>query len=231
MSWQRRKTPKGLPKAKRHKPKFSFSMEKQNKLVADARADGLTVDYIIGIDEVAWGAIAGPLVLGCVVLKPNHMLGVKDSKAYTTEKARNKAAELIYKDAEYWNIFAWGAPRLDALGPSKARDVATAALLRGAQQQYPNSIAVIDGNYVPSMLQDELVALPKADDFIQAVAAASVVAKVARDQYMRHVDDKYEFYKNKGYPTHRHLELLKALGPGPEHRKYTSSVKAVLSGK
>lgn len=233
MNWQRRKTPKGLPKAKRHKPKFQFSMELQEQLIADTRAKGQPVDYIIGIDEVGWGAIAGPLVLGCVVLRPDQHLGVKDSKAYSTERAREKAAQVVMTESEYRNVFAYSAHRMDLIGASAARDIATRVLANEALSEYPNSLVVIDGNYIPDVVKDMCIAVPKADRLIQAVSAASVIAKVSRDTYMRNITggDDYDFYQNKGYATPQHIKLLKALGPCDEHRRYTSSVQAVLNGK
>ena len=166
---------------------------------------------MIGIDEVGRGCWAGPLVVGAVRLhKP--VAGLKDSKKLTAKK-RQYLAGIIYKNADVG--LGWIMPsQIDRHGLSWALKTAAIdaykQIYRSAQEP-----VIIDGtvNFLGSKI---VTCLKKADDLVMEVSAASIVAKVARDEYMSKLDAKhpgYGFSCHVGYGTARHRAALTSLGP------------------
>lgn len=189
--------------------------------------------FVIGIDEVGLGACAGPLVVaGAVARSGWKNERVKDSKKFSdnkTQTAHQKREavlhEVIKHEVLYYVIEQAEAEHIDMVGV----DVALADLGRMIYMQltglFPDALVVmdgtLDGNPHRAALQ-KVVALPKADALIPAVSAASIVAKVHRDNLMlRHAElySQYGFEQHKGYPTNEHKAKLNAFGPCPIHRK------------
>ncbi|NBU69950.1 MAG: ribonuclease HII [Bacteroidetes bacterium] len=191
-----------------------------------------TPEYVIGIDEVGWGCIAGPLVLGCAVYKPEFSHPkVKDSKAYTTEKSREAGLEVVKKTALYAKVHTVSVHEISTLGAGNVLKAAVLKLATDAVLSYPNSLVVIDGTNQIRGLKNPQVSLARADSFVAAVSAASMLAKVTRDQYMSEISKsypEYEWHQNKGYPTDKHVRLLKDQGVSEHHRLNVSLVKAAL---
>lgn len=183
--------------------------------------------YVIGIDEVGTGAIAGPIVVGAVVFPITYMGHplIKDSKAYSSEKSRLKAYEYVKEVAEHSLVLYGTVTELNRRGPRLVLPALQRQAASACLHLFPNSVVLVDGcNLIPKLdcVQESIV---KGDKLVPAISAASVVAKVSRDDYMKNVYvNHYEFEKNKGYPTKKHLELLKSYGPGQEHRIYIKSV-------
>lgn len=178
--------------------------------------------YIIGIDEVAWGAISGPLVIGCVVYDTNYRNEqLKDSKRYTTERARQRAAALV-KASALWHAVHYTYPaELKANGPAACLQNAYRTVASVALANFPDSVIVLDGvNGIKNLYVKQLV-LPKADAVCTAVSAASILAKVDHDNYMNQLHaefPEFDWYANKGYPTSKHIELLRKYGVTQHHR-------------
>lgn len=176
---------------------------------------------ILGIDEVGRGAWAGPLVVGAVVLGGVEISGLTDSKQIS-KKRREEIAPQIFAQCSGVGI-GWVHPdELDVIGLSKALRLAT---IRAVEQiSAPYHEIIIDGTV--NFLQDTgkgkfVTTLKKADLLIPSVSAASIVAKVARDQYMeaQHLSwPGYSFDTNVGYGTATHQRALLRLGPTPLHR-------------
>ncbi len=190
---------------------------------------------ILGIDEVGRGPLAGPLVVGAVVLPevlPEWVLELRDSKKLSASK-REKLSELIL--AEATTGLGWVFPEeLDLVGVSEALRLATRrAVLEIQGQKVKFSEIVIDGkvNFLAgTKLERFVTTVVKADDLIREVSAASIIAKVARDRYMMEADLRYPGYgfaKNVGYGTKKHIEAISSIGLSPEHRRSYEPCKSI----
>lgn len=174
---------------------------------------------VCGIDEVGRGCLAGPLVAAAVILPANWRKPLKDSKLLT-EQARNKLNDYIL-DKSLANGIGWvDNSEIDELGLTESVKLAYLRALENMQTDF--SLAVIDGNY--NYLDEFEIAqtLIKADQKVSCVAAASIIAKVARDNYMleRSIEyPKYDFGNNVGYGTKKHLEAIANDGITNLHRK------------
>ena len=190
--------------------------------------------YIIGSDEVGYGALAGPLVVAaCAVPRGWSLEGLQDSKKYTSEDARKKVAEAIHEDPEVFTCIQWLSPAEASLAPGQALAQGHKQALNGCLVQVEGTcLLVVDGNIELSLFAPYLK-VPKADQLVPAVSAASVIAKVARDEAMRRLHETYPVYgfdKHKGYGTKAHYAALMEHGQCPEHREsYLRSFKAALT--
>lgn len=187
----------------------------------------------IGIDEVGRGPWAGPLLVSAVALDMNRSYdGLADSKKLT--KKRRQSESVYIKQCALGIGLGWvNANELDRLGMTKALKLGA----RRAYEQIDQSIRaiarriVIDGNI--NMLDDDrATVLVKADAKVQAVSAASIVAKVARDNYMLRLGQLYPGYgfeRHSGYGTKAHLEALYKYGAIPGiHRLSFAPIKKLL---
>ena len=191
---------------------------------------------ILGIDEVGRGPLAGPLVVGAVVLpdeKPEWANDLRDSKKLSAKK-REALAELIRAEVPYGLGWVF-AEELDEVGISEALRLATRRAVKAVQELHvPFSQIVIDGkvNFLTGTPLEKYVSTAvKADDLVKEVSAASIVAKVARDKYMVEIDLKYPGYgfdKHVGYGTAAHMAAIKELGVTPEHRKSFEPIKSMV---
>lgn len=181
---------------------------------------------VIGIDEVGRGAWAGPLVVGAVLLR-KPITGLKDSKQLTKVQ-RQKLDYLIRQSAEYMGLGWVGPAEVDSLGLTKALTLACKRAIEHAPAGYD---IVIDGNI--NFLKDvpRTSSLIKGDQLIPSIAAASIVAKVARDEYMSKLSEKYPGYgfaEHVGYGTAKHSYALNEIGVSNIHRLSFKPVQAVL---
>jgi len=172
---------------------------------------------IVGIDEVGRGAWAGPLVVGAVLLGGASIEGLTDSKLLT--KVQREVLNLEIRQKATAIGLGWvSAKQLDAIGLSEALKLASRRALAHIRGEYTEII--IDGTI--RLIDDSRVTLmKKADLLVPSVSAASIVAKVARDNYMRHVDGIFEGYKFRshvGYGTAAHRMAIKERGVTPLHR-------------
>lgn len=194
-----------------------------------------TMNMILGIDEVGRGPWAGPLVVGAVVLGDAVIEGLTDSKKLSKKK-RDALDVLIRRDAAGFGLGWVPAREIDEIGLSAALRLATVRAVE--QVKAPYYEIIIDGtiNFLSETSKGKYVTtLPKADLLIQSVSAASIVAKVARDNYMASQDDIYPgygFVNHVGYGTAAHRAAIEKLGVTPLHRlsfaplaKYKDSTK------
>lgn len=181
----------------------------------------------VGIDEVGRGCWAGPLVAGAVILDA-PIKGLKDSKKLT-KKQREKFDVLIQKKAVAIGL-GWAQPvEIDELGLTEAIRLAMRRALQLIAAEYDE--VIIDGNL--NFLSDnpKTRSLIGADDIMPEVSAASIVAKVARDNYMAEIAGRYPDYgfaNHVGYGTALHLERLKLHGVSELHRRSFKPVAALL---
>lgn len=188
--------------------------------------------YFAGIDEVGRGCLAGPVVAAAVVLSPyTRLLGLRDSKKIGPKERRELARE-IRSEAVTWAIGRADVHEIDRINILRATILAMRRAMEGLSLAV--GYALIDGKYRPDPAEVsttagfELDAVVRGDDRVPAIAAASIIAKVARDDEMADLDRRYPRYgfaEHKGYGTASHLAVLEALGPCDLHRRSFSPVK------
>ncbi|MDO4508164.1 MAG: ribonuclease HII [Candidatus Saccharibacteria bacterium] len=196
---------------------------------------------ILGIDEVGRGPLAGPLVVGAVILekkedspRPEWFDELRDSKKLSASK-REKLSELILNEAAATGVGFVSAAELDRVGVSEALRLATRRAVKSVQRLHaPFSQIVIDGkvNFLAgTALEKYVTTVVRADDLVREVSAASIIAKVARDRYMAEVEAElpgYGFSKNVGYGTKAHMAAISSLGISPEHRLSYEPCKSMV---
>ena len=184
---------------------------------------------VAGVDEVGRGPLVGAVVTAAVILDPNQPIeGLNDSKKLS-EKKRDALAEEIKSKALCWSLGRAEPAEIDELNILHATMLAMQRAVAGLLIQ--PDLALIDGNRCPE-LPMQAKAVVGGDGLEPAISAASIIAKVARDQEMIELDQQYPQYlfaKHKGYPTKLHMELLAQHGACPEHRRSFKPVQRVLS--
>ena len=174
---------------------------------------------VAGIDEAGRGPLAGPVVAAAVILDPARPIaGLRDSKMLTAA-ARSRLAAEIKTCALAWGVAAAEVAEIDALNILRATFLA----MRRAVESLPTepSEAWIDGNRCPE-LRCATRAIVNGDRRVAAIAAASILAKTARDAMLDALDiahPLYGFAHNKGYATADHLAALNRHGPCTAHRR------------
>lgn len=192
-------------------------------------------EIICGVDEAGRGPLAGSVVAAAVVLNPNKpILGLKDSKKLSA-KVREELYELIIRDSLAWCIAEASPLEIDSINILQATMLAMKRAIEGLEKtlgSLPDK-ALIDGNRCPQVAI-EMEAIVKGDSKVQAISAASILAKVKRDRDMHQLHLKYPMYgfdQHMGYPTQAHFSALNQFGPCPEHRRSFAPVKAALEVK
>jgi ribonuclease HII len=191
------------------------------------------LEPVAGIDEAGRGACAGPLVVAAVTLNPRRrhaLTGLADSKALTVS-AREAAYEEVISSALAWHVVVIPPGDIDRLGLHVCNITGMRRALAGLASR-PGYV-LTDGFPVRGLAVPAL-AMWKGDEVAACVAAASVVAKVTRDQIMRglHKDyPQYGFSRHKGYSTPSHMRALTDHGPCPEHRMSFANVIGVVRAR
>lgn len=184
---------------------------------------------IAGVDEVGRGPLAGPVVTAAVILDLNKPIeGLNDSKKLT-EKRREQLAPIIKQNALAWSLGRAEVEEIDQINILQATLLAMKRAVEGLDIQPDH--ALIDGNKAPD-LACPVTTIIKGDQSEPAIAAASILAKVARDNEMVEMDNKYPGYglaQHKGYPTKQHQEALIKLGVTDIHRRSFKPVKLAMS--
>lgn len=201
--------------------RYVCSLEHEEQLWANGKI------RIAGVDEAGRGPLAGPVVIAAVILPRGEETagwGLNDSKQLP-EDQRERLYELITACAEaVWAIAVIGVEEIDALNILRATHKGMAKSLQ--ELRHPPCHALVDGLPVPG-LPCEHTALVKGDSRSRSIAAASILAKVTRDRFMRQAHEtypQYGFAQHKGYPTPAHLRALMEHGPCPLHRRSFSPV-------
>jgi len=181
---------------------------------------------IVGLDEAGRGPMAGPLVVAGVALPEGIVIeGLDDSKKLSAKKREVLSKEIKEKALAYKIIFI-SEKEVDKINVLEASKKGMIEVLETINIAYDLSLS--DAIKLPF---ENNIALIKGDQISYNIAAASILAKVARDEYMIELDKKYpeyNFKKHKGYVTKEHLELLNKYGPSKVHRK---SFKPVAQAK
>ena len=174
---------------------------------------------VCGVDEAGRGPLAGDVYAAAVILPPGlEIEGVNDSKKLS-EKKREKLYDLIAKQSLAWNVAAASVEEIDQYNILQASMLAMRRAVEGLS--LPADLALVDGNTDPG-LQVPTWTIIGGDGKSGSIAAASILAKVSRDRYMRQLDERYpqyQFARHKGYGTKLHYELLEKYGVSPVHRR------------
>ncbi|WP_102157536.1 ribonuclease HII [Zhihengliuella halotolerans] len=212
-------------------------------LAAEIQLAGLHGPWVAGCDEVGRGALAGPVSVGLVVIDPaaaGLLAGVRDSKLLRPE-ARVDLIGSIMAWAEAWGVGHASPQEIDELGIMPATGLAGRRALEAASGSQRPDVVLVDGNYDwltprrqaslfesdqfdggPASAVPPVTTRVKADMTCLSVAAASVLAKVERDELMRQRHESEPHFgwdANKGYGTEHHRDAIRAHGPSENHRR------------
>lgn len=184
---------------------------------------------ICGVDEAGRGPLAGSVYAAAVILDPNQpIIGLADSKKLS-EKKRDYLAGEIKSKSLAWAIASCSAEEIDEINILQASLLAMKRAIE-MLQVLPDLVQV-DGNKCPKIALP-CEAIVKGDSKVQAISAASILAKTARDAELYGLDAQYPQYgfaKHKGYPTPYHLEMLSVHGVSDVHRRSYAPVRALLN--
>lgn len=184
--------------------------------------------FVVGVDEVGRGPLAGPVVAGAVCLDPETLIdGAADSKSLDLSD-RERLAREIERGARAVGIGAASVREIERLNILRATALAMRRALASLNVHVGH--VVVDGLPVRNLgwSHDAVV---KGDGRIHSISCASIVAKVCRDRLMRRLARRYPGYgweTNVGYPTAEHREALRRLGPTPHHRRTFGGVQMEL---
>ncbi|HWO94387.1 MAG TPA: ribonuclease HII [Dehalococcoidia bacterium] len=202
------------------------TLDVESALWADGRS------LVCGVDEVGRGALAGPVVAAAVVL-PRHapawLFDLRDSKALLPQE-RERLAALIRAQACCWSIGSAAPAVIDSVNILQATFVAMERAVAGLRPCA--DVALVDGSQLPR-LPCETIGMVDGDAYVASIAAASILAKVARDGLMTALDRRYPGYgfaAHKGYSCPSHRRALLDMGVTPVHRRTFASVRSRLCG-
>lgn len=186
------------------------------------------LDYICGVDEAGRGSLAGPVFVGAVIFPKDFENDlIRDSKKLS-EKRRIEAFDIIRKNALAWTYCHVSEDIIDKINIQNATYSAMFYSIKNLEIE-PEHI-LVDGNSFKSELKIPHTCVVKGDNKYLPIAAASIVAKVVRDEYMCNIDKfypKYMWKNNKGYGSKEHIEKIVKEGPTHHHRK--SFLNKILS--
>ena len=195
-------------------------IERLNILKEEENKYNNNIEYICGIDEAGRGPLAGPVVVGAVILPKNSLIeGVNDSKKIS-EKKREILYEKIIEEAIAYSVGIVDQKTIDEINILNATKLGLKIALEGLKVK-PNVI-MVDALTNIDTLGIPYISMVKGDAKIYSIAAASIIAKVTRDRIMRQWDEIYPIYgfsKHKGYGTAEHIRIIKENGPCILHRK------------
>lgn len=193
---------------------------------------------ICGVDEAGRGPLAGSVYAAAVILDANNPIeGLADSKKLS-EKKRDFLSEEIKQKALAWAIASCTAKEIDEINILQASLLAMKRAVEAMQAQFGmvlhmrEILVQVDGNKTPK-ISLPCEAIVKGDSKVQAISAASILAKVARDAELYDLDKQYPQYgfaQHKGYPSPAPLLALRTHGICPKHRLSYAPVKALLNG-
>ena len=196
----------------------------------------MALTLICGVDEAGRGPLAGAVYAAAVILNPERPIsGLADSKKLS-EKKRDLLSIEIKQHALAWAIASSSVEEIDDINILQASLLAMKRAIELLQQQFNSALysaeifVQVDGNKCPK-IDLSCEAIVQGDSKVQAISAASILAKVARDDELYALDKEYPNYgfaKHKGYPTAFHLEMLALHGVSPIHRLSYAPVKKIM---
>ena len=221
----KKKNQKKVLKVNRMKDKEEARLLELKKIEEDMHNSG--IELICGIDEAGRGPLAGPVVVGAVIMPRNSMIeGVNDSKK-VSEKKRELLYDEIIEEAIAYGVGIVDQKEIDRINILNATKEALTMAIKELNPK-PDKI-IVDALKGIDTLGIPYESIIKGDAKCYSISAASIIAKVTRDRIMRQWDEiypKYGFIKHKGYGTKVHIEAIKKYGICPLHRK--SFVKNII---
>ena len=198
-----------------------------------AAFDWRRAGLVAGVDEAGRGPLAGPVVAAAVILDPGRPIaGLADSKTLAPRRREALAVE-VRAGSLAWGLGWADAAEVDALNVLQATFLAMRRALVALST--PPAHVIVDGDRCPGLgglaLECTLEAVVQGDATVPSVSAASILAKCARDAFMRELESRYPGYGfagHKGYPTAEHVAALRRLGPSPVHRRSFGPVQSCL---
>ncbi len=194
--------------------RLNILKEEERKIYANK------VEYICGIDEAGRGPLAGPVVVGAVILpKDSFIEGINDSKKIS-EKKREKLYDIITEEAIAYSVGIVSQNTIDEINILNATKLGVKIALE--ELKFKPDMIMIDALKGMDTLGIPYMSIIKGDAKCYSISAASIIAKVTRDRLMRQWDELYPVYgfsKHKGYGTKEHIENIKKYGPCILHRK------------
>lgn len=213
---------------KKEEKKQSERKAHEEKIAFDASYKPFSAAYVAGVDEAGRGPLAGPVVTASVILPDecDELIGLDDSKAITKEK-REQLAKIIKDVAIDFAVHIQSASVIDDINIYEATRQSMEVAVRSLGT-VPHFVIV---DAMKLSVEQPTESVTKADAKSLAVAAASILAKTTRDEYMAQLHKKYpmyQFQKNAGYGTADHLAALEEHGPCSDHRKTFEPVKSLI---
>lgn len=193
------------------------------------------IKYVVGIDEAGRGPLAGPVCAGAVVIDNHTQLSplVRDSKKMT-EKQRNESFDFILSNSLACGVCMISNEKIDKVGIQEAVRLAMEGALKevekmlGKRAQY----LIVDGTNVELIEDYNMLKIKGGDIKHYSISAASILAKVTRDRYMKEISVKYPEYgfeRHVGYGTKAHIDAIKKYGICPLHRRSFSPIKEIYN--
>jgi ribonuclease HII len=183
-----------------------------------------------GCDEAGRGCLAGPVVAAAVILPKNYKHPVLNDSKKLTAKQRMELKDEIINSAIAWKVAFVGSNEIDEMNILRASIKAMHLAIEGLKKQ--PQFLLIDGNRFFPYKEIKYKTIVKGDGLFFSIAAASVLAKTFRDEYMEKIHNEYPVYgwnRNKGYPTSYHREAILRHGISPYHRKSFSLFNTQLT--
>lgn len=183
-------------------------------------------EFEAGIDEAGRGCLAGPVTAAAVVMPPNCNLGTLDDSKKLSKEQRFELRPIIEKEALAYSVVHISHRVIDEINILQATFKAMHKCVD--ELSIRPDLLLIDGNRFPAYLGIIHQCIVKGDAKYQSIAAASILAKTYRDEYMEKLHRKhpqYDWISNKGYPTNKHRSAIKEFGPTKYHRTSFKLIK------
>ncbi|MDA0359518.1 MAG: ribonuclease HII [Proteobacteria bacterium] len=181
-----------------------------------------------GVDEAGRGPLAGEVYAAAVILNPDDPIaGLRDSKKLSPNRRSDLSVEIKHRSLA-WSISFASVEEIDKLNILNATLLAMERAIAGLK--ILPEIALVDGNKAPSLKGIEVFTIIRGDQKEPCISAASIIAKVARDERLMALDHIYPnwgFKRHKGYGTKIHIEAIKKYGITPLHRKSFEPIKSM----
>ena len=178
------------------------------------------VKYIAGIDEAGRGPLAGPVVIGCVIMKPESFIEYVNDSKKVSETKREMLYEKITEEAVAWSTGIVDEKEIDELNILNATKKALTEAID--KLEVKPDVILVDALDKIDTKGIKYISVIKGDAKIYSISAASIIAKVTRDRIMKEYDEvypQYGFAGHKGYGTAKHIQAIKEHGICPLHRK------------
>ena len=186
-------------------------------------------EIVAGVDEVGRGSLIGPVYAAAVIFKKN----IKDKEIIDSKKIKKTKREIISKYIKKNSIWAISSASLKEIENFNILNASLLAMKRAIKKlRKKPSYVLIDGNKIPEIKNYKFKCIVKGDEKIPQISAASIIAKVTRDRFVKKLSKKFTKYawdKNAGYGTKLHLKAIKKFGVTIYHRKKFSPIHNMLS--